>query len=350
MLSIIICSRNKTTDSRLLQNIRSTIGTEYEIVHVDNSEGKYGICGAYNDGVRRSKGEILCFMHEDICYYTDNWGKKVEKHMSRPDIGMLGVAGSIIVPDRYDWRFGEIRDIHIIQRYHTYGKQTLYYTKGVEWDIQKPIKKVAAIDGCWFCIKKNLFSTDKIRFDEDTFQGFHMYDTDISMQVNNAKKDVYVCSDIVLEHFSEGLYTQEFEDSLRKFQEKWKTILPYSVEKIDKLKIKEKEFEAEKKLAERIEKDRLIMSIRDFYEVSEKGKFVKSLSVEAERLMEQSLLEYIKTEIKYSETNKEAYNALCLCFKYKMKVCSMIVKYLYYRFLNRNYTKSRRCMQSFAIK
>ena len=350
MISIIICSRNPKMEKKLGVNIQSTIGTEYEIVHIDNSEGKYSICSAYNEGVRRSKGDILCFMHEDIHYYTANWGGVVEKYMASPSIGMLGVAGSVIVPNKCDWRFYDIRDTYLIQGYHTYGKPNFYYTKGIEWEVQQPIKKVVAVDGCWFCIKKNLFSTGRIRFDEDTFHGFHMYDPDISMQVNYAKKNVYICSDIVMEHFSEGLYTQEFEESLKKFLEKWRTILPYSVEEIYTSQAIEKELEAERKLAERIEKDRLIMSIRDFYDETEKGKFVKPLSKEAERLIKWSLYQYVKTEIKYSETNREAYAALCLCFKYKIKVCDMIMKYLYYRFFNRNYTKSRRCMRLLATK
>ena len=58
MISIIICSRNPEMDKRLDENIRQTIGAEYEIVLVDNSEGKYGICGAYNEGVIRSQGDI----------------------------------------------------------------------------------------------------------------------------------------------------------------------------------------------------------------------------------------------------------------------------------------------------
>ena len=66
MVSIIMCSRNPEMDKRLDENIKQTIGTEYEVVLVDNSAGRYGICGAYNEGVRRAKGDILCFMHEDI--------------------------------------------------------------------------------------------------------------------------------------------------------------------------------------------------------------------------------------------------------------------------------------------
>ena len=350
MISIIICSRNPDTYKRFDENIKHTIGAEYEMVVVDNSKGMYGICGAYNEGVRCSKGDILCFMHEDIIYHSHEWGKRIEEYMQEDSVGILGVAGSVIVPDRGDWRFLDIRDTYLIQGYHTYNRPAFYYRKGIEWDTQHPIKKVAVIDGCWFCIKRELFSIGQLKFDEDNFPGFHMYDTDICMQVNKIGRYIYLCSDIVLEHTSEGLYTHEFEESLEKFLKKWNAVLPYSVESVDKCLLEKKENEAERKLAVRIEKDRLIMSIRDFYDESERGIFIKPLPVEAQRFMELSLLEYIKVEIKYSTTNKEAYDALCLCFKHRKKVWNMIFKYLYYRFINRRFIRCRKFMQLPAIK
>jgi hypothetical protein len=38
-----------------VKNIADTIGTEYELVHIDNSDTKYSILEAYNEGIRLSK-------------------------------------------------------------------------------------------------------------------------------------------------------------------------------------------------------------------------------------------------------------------------------------------------------
>lgn len=74
MISCIICSRTSTISNELMQNISSTIGCEYEIITIDNSTNKHNIFQAYNEGIRRAKGEYLCFMHDDILYHTENWG------------------------------------------------------------------------------------------------------------------------------------------------------------------------------------------------------------------------------------------------------------------------------------
>ena len=50
MISIIICSRQKELSAQLKNNIQNTIGTEYEIIKVDNSQNEYFITQAYNKG------------------------------------------------------------------------------------------------------------------------------------------------------------------------------------------------------------------------------------------------------------------------------------------------------------
>ena len=42
MLSIIICSRKSKPDKLLLTNIEATIGVEFELIYIDNSD-KYWI-------------------------------------------------------------------------------------------------------------------------------------------------------------------------------------------------------------------------------------------------------------------------------------------------------------------
>ena len=79
MLSLIICSRTPRISEELEKNIAETIGCEYELVVIDNSKNKYSIFSAYNEGVRRSKGDVLCFMHDDILYKTNGWGTKVDR-------------------------------------------------------------------------------------------------------------------------------------------------------------------------------------------------------------------------------------------------------------------------------
>ena len=95
MISCIVCSRSVDISTTLKENLAATIGCEYELIVVDNSKNNYSIFSAYNEGVRRANGDILCFMHEDICYYSPNWGDVVNNYfINSPDLGLLGILGS----------------------------------------------------------------------------------------------------------------------------------------------------------------------------------------------------------------------------------------------------------------
>jgi len=70
MISLISCSRNSDISLKLKDNIAATIGCDYELVFIDNSKNSYNIFQAYNEGVSRSKGDILCFMHDDVIFFV----------------------------------------------------------------------------------------------------------------------------------------------------------------------------------------------------------------------------------------------------------------------------------------
>lgn len=335
MLSIIICSKNNELPAYLLKNIKNTVGIEYEIIHIDNSQNHYSIFQAYNKGVESANGGLLCFMHEDIMFHSNDWGKKVAQLLANHSVGMIGVSGAKILPLRGDWRFSNHYYTHVIQGHHTLGEQSIYYINGVDWDINKECRQVAIIDGCWFCIRKDLFSEGKLRFDEKNFNSFHLYDSDISMQVNIMGLKIYLCADILLEHFSEGLYSQDFKKGLETFTEKWHDYLPYSIYgKIEQSE--EEESKGVDRLTRRIEDDQLVRQIWSYYESKAKGEATASLPIEAEKLIENSFYRYVKDKIKYSQTNREARLALRLYLDKGLKKHSksLIWKYIFYRFIH----------------
>lgn len=232
MLSIIICYRNKDLLKSLKLNIEKTIGIPYEVVIIDNIDNKYSIFSAYNEGVKKSKFEIICFLHEDIILYTQGWGKKVIDHFRDNEVGMIGVAGGMAqskIPSAwwYNNYFGN-GAINILMRKRNDSEEELYrYTHRPLND--EKIESVI-IDGLWFCIRKSLFS--KISFDETTFKGFHLYDADISMQVQQHAK-LFIVYDILLEHKWSGKISKDFYTDLIKFSDKWRSFLPIQNKKIN---------------------------------------------------------------------------------------------------------------------
>lgn len=223
MISIIICNKKSILEPTLEKNILSSIGVDYEIFSIDNSRGQYSIFQAYNEGMARAKGDILCFMHDDILFRSNNWGKVVEASFaSNQKMGALGVAGGHFMPDcPCSWSTCKTTSFHVWQTNRD-GSATEYgcsnYSNG------KRLVEVACLDGLFMCIRCKLFDT--IRFDDKTFTGFHCYDSDICMQVLSASYSVNVTFDIDIQHHSNGACNQQYYDNLELWHKKWHSHLP----------------------------------------------------------------------------------------------------------------------------
>jgi glycosyltransferase involved in cell wall biosynthesis len=220
MISIIICSRRPADLQKVTADIEATIGVPYEVIAIDNSQGKYGICAAYNNGASRSQYPLLCFMHEDISFATNMWGKLVVDIMQDKTIGVLGVAGGNYLANNPAgwWEGGES---------HKYQNVIHVSASNTSHDYLNPdnvsLADVVTIDGLWICTRKEIW--EKHRFDEQTFPEFHAYDMDYCLSVFPAYR-VCVTLDIIIRHFSGGSLNASWVYNAAKVYEKWKNKLP----------------------------------------------------------------------------------------------------------------------------
>jgi hypothetical protein len=233
MLSIIICHRNIELLNAIKDNIKKTVGIPYELIIIDNSDSKYSIFSAYNEGVKRAKNDILCFVHEDILFHTNAWGKKVLNHFTDVEVGMIGVSGGMAqseIPSPWwtnNYFAKSARYILMKDLKKQDGELYSYYSNPFNDENRT---EVIIIDGMWFCIRKSLF--EKISFDEITFKGYHLYDADISMQVLQYSRN-YVAFDILVEHRWSGKISEDYYTGLPKFTHKWKEQLPIQTSKVE---------------------------------------------------------------------------------------------------------------------
>jgi glycosyltransferase involved in cell wall biosynthesis len=228
MISIITCSVDTSRLNRLRSNIEETIGVPYELIPIDNSSNRYGICAAYNLGGSQAKYPYLCFMHEDILFETGNWGRLLIRHLQDPGLGLIGVAGGdarALVPSSWSVPIGS-KQVHLFQHYK-YKEGTPQHILETDAAGYADKKRVVALDGVWLATRKDVFL--RYQFDADTFPGFHGYDIDYSLQVNTAYR-VYVIFDILLHHYSEGKPDRTWIKSAIRLSSKWKSRLPVSVE------------------------------------------------------------------------------------------------------------------------
>lgn len=224
MISVIVCSRQAPEWDFHQRNVQKTVGCDNEYIRIDNRKGEMGICVAYNMGVQKAAGEILVFVHEDVFFMEEGWGKNLEsKFLQDSSTGLIGVAGTqYLFKDDLRWHiagqpFLKGRVIHQLDR----GERFILVV--FSWD--KNDSEVVAVDGLFFAIRKELFS--RASFDEKTFRGFHFYDLDICMQVRKTHKCI-VTWDIMLQHFSAGKNDPAWHEAAKLFAQKYEKELPAS--------------------------------------------------------------------------------------------------------------------------
>jgi GT2 family glycosyltransferase len=223
-ISIIVCSRKNTSDTVHQKNMRATIGAvPMEYIRIDNQDNRYGICAAYNEGVRRATGDVLVFAHEDAFCMEGNWGEKLLSKFSDPSIGLVGVAGTeYLFADVPGWVAAGRPFIHghVI---HELDMGNTYHLTVFNWD--KKDTEVVAVDGLFFAVRRDLFKT--IRFDEEIFDRFHFYDLDICMQVRRTHRCL-VTWDLLVKHQSGGAFDSAWKHYALRFIAKYRTELPAS--------------------------------------------------------------------------------------------------------------------------
>jgi len=224
MISIIICSRESDISEGLKNNLRETIGLDYELILVDKTEHRQSIFKAYNVGIDRAKFDTLCFIHDDILFHTPQWGSVVLEQLSNHSVGFIGVAGGSVAPRvPAQWNF----DTHFINLLQ-YKKKRRYsiLREGASFN-NRSFQPVVTLDGVFLACRKDLLKN--IRFDELSFTGFHCYDLDITLQAHCEGFENRVINNLLLEHFSEGKYDRKWVECQLSLWRKWKRKLPFSL-------------------------------------------------------------------------------------------------------------------------
>ncbi|WP_336686684.1 glycosyltransferase [Chryseobacterium bernardetii] len=211
MVSIIISSYLPNYFSALENNISKSIGVPYEIIKIDNP-GLMGICKAYNQGAEKARYENLLFIHEDVLFHTQDWGKKLIIHLNNEEAGIVGVAGSAYVPTApSSWTVAEQYNfVNILQGNKENSEYLPIHTT------QKNRTDVFAVDGVFIGIKKEKYN--HFKFNEALLKGFHGYDLDFSLRVSK-KFQNYVIDDILIQHFSGGNLDKNWLDANIKVRE-----------------------------------------------------------------------------------------------------------------------------------
>ena len=220
MFSIIVCSISTHKAEALRRNIGDTASMPFEMLIFDNRQVGMGICAVYNKMAEQAKFDNLLFVHEDIVFHTYGWDKVLAEKFAEADCGVIGFAGGTSkYPFPYGWG-GSKRFIH-----RNYIQDFSYNeSKYIKESADEPFTEVITLDGMFLAARKDVWS--KCRFDDQTFTGFHSYDTDFSTSVHVAGFKNYVCNNVLIEHQSTGSFSKTWYQSELIYLKKWQSVLP----------------------------------------------------------------------------------------------------------------------------
>lgn len=220
MISVLICGYNPDYERDVKASISKTIGTEHEIIYFQNVESK-GLCEVYNLLAAQSKGEILCFVHEDLEFITNNWGPLlIDAHQQYDVVGIAGGKYKTRTPSV--WSTTGHYCVNLVQRFRRQpqrAEETLFHEHHPSLDIEAAV----CVDGVFISVKRLVL--DQIQFDDHNFKGFHGYDYDFSINASQYFK-IGISKKIQLIHFSEGENGPAWIDAQIVLHHKWKHYLP----------------------------------------------------------------------------------------------------------------------------
>ena len=253
MISIIICSVDPIQLAAIRLNIEATIGVPFEVIAIDNRIAPRGICAVYNEGAQRAKFDILCFMHEDVAFQTEEWGRVVlDSFDSNPQLGILGVAGGgykSLTPSGWyclDFQFAEKSFQNIIQGYKYDNRENFHALHNPH---NQSASAVVCVDGVWMCTRKVLVQTKP--FEEQLLKGFHGYDIDFCLS-HFKEWEIMVTYEVLLIHYSEGNFKREWLGEVLKLHQKWSSYLPLTTAIVSESDIYFTEKRALKRLVEQM--------------------------------------------------------------------------------------------------
>ena len=170
--------------------------------------------------MKRARYPYLCFMHEDIVFYTQNWGIMAIKAMSNMAVGLLGVQGCTYFDEStIYWTMSGFKKANTILPWQTVRRK--------EDDFPIPGNEVVVVDGMWMFARKELFH--EIHWDDASYRGFHMYDIDLCMQIKIRGLKIQILNELWIQHNSYGNWNTDFFEGCRMLHEKWDKYFPVSV-------------------------------------------------------------------------------------------------------------------------
>ena len=214
MISIVICSIHPARFTRIEAHYRELLGADpFEIIGIHDAKS---LCEGYNRGLEKSRGEIVIFSHDDIEIWTPDFVPRLKAHLAKFDA--VGVAGTDLLTSANWLDAGPP---------HVFGQVAHMY--GIAWRVliygapARIVGGIQALDGMFLAFRRA--AIEQVRWDAETFRGFHLYDLDCTYRAFRAGLKLGVALDLPMWHMSDGRFDDRWQRYVRIFLEKHGTTL-----------------------------------------------------------------------------------------------------------------------------
>jgi hypothetical protein len=187
MVISIVCVYNdkEILQSYLLEGLK-TQASAYDLILIDNTAHQFkSAAEGLNHGGRSAKGDYIMFVHQDVVLESDSLHRIEMILDALPDLGIAGAAGCI-------------ENVNGVVSNMCHGTPPVPVGNV---PVTVPAR-VQTLDECLIVVPKDAFS--KLRFDEKTCDGWHLYAVDYSLSVKACGLDAYVVP-MTIYHKSSGL-------------------------------------------------------------------------------------------------------------------------------------------------
>lgn len=207
---------------------------EVAIIPYQN-DGSLSLTKTYNylwQCAEEFKNSVFVFLHHDIYFKSQNWGRELLDLFNSNEIDIVGLAGTDILHQHCVWfcdsnlqpsglnLWGKVW--HSAEGIETLTDYTGHTRPGTEC---KPLQPVVTVDGVFIAFNPETCSG----FDED-FDNFHYYDVSFCVKNYLQGRHIAVTEMIKLCHESEGNFEDDaWQNNRLKFHEKYGKYLPLAI-------------------------------------------------------------------------------------------------------------------------
>lgn len=210
-VSVVMCSIEPAKLAKARASYeRAFAEIEHEIIAIRDARS---LAEAYDRAIDAARGDALVFSHDDVEILSPDFAARLLGHLASYDI--VGIAGTTRLIGGAWHLSGHPFDYMLVVAPHPEsGKLVMLISGG-----SPLVVAGAALDGVFIAARAAVARS--LRFDEATFDHFHLYDLDFTFRASLAGHRVAVCRDLVLIHHSQGRYDPKWDEQRRRFERKF---------------------------------------------------------------------------------------------------------------------------------